>query len=299
MASVEIARRHVLAAYGAVAAAALIWGSLGLVAKFVYSQGMEPYQLSLWRSAVGAALGFVVLSATRSFPTKLDSKHLLGLAILGLSGVTGFYTFYFLTLARASVAVAAVLVYTAPVIAFLMSWATGREKPDAFKFGAMAASLAGVVLVSNLLYVGIGVSITAVITGLLAASSYALFTVTAKEYRAHFKPLAIVSFSLAIGTLALVPVAALTGPLVPSTTVAAWLVLTVSAAAQALLAYGLFTWGLKQVEASRAIVVATLEPVSAAVLGYLVLGESLTPSQIAGAALVVLSALIVQRSGSR
>lgn len=285
-------------AYGAVAAAALIWGSLGLVAKFVYSQGMAPYQLSLWRSAVGAALGFAALAVTRSF-RGLRLRKVPGLVLLGLSGVTGFYTFYFLTLTKASVAVAAVLVYTAPVIAFVISMFLGRERPEPGKFAAMAASLVGVALVSNLPAQGAEVPVVSILTGLAAAASYATFTVTAKSYRDIYSPLALVSFALAVGTLALVPIAALSGPLVPSATPAAWLVLAVSAAAQALLAYALFTWGLKHVEASRAIVVATLEPVSAALWGYVILGEQMTALQLVGGALVLAGAVAVQRFGVR
>jgi DME family drug/metabolite transporter len=296
---VETARRSALTAYGAIAMAALIWGSLGLVAKFVYSQGMAPYQLAFWRSAVGALLGLAVLWISGSLPRGVTLRQFVGVLVMGLSGVTGFYTFYFLTLTRASVAVAAVLVYTAPVIAFLISWAFGKERPDRYKFAAMAGSLLGVALVSNLLQEGGSFPLTAMLTGLAAAASYAVFTVTAKEYRAQFQPLALVSFSLAVGTLALLPIAAVSGSLVPATTQAAWLVLILSAAAQALLAYALFTWGLKRVEASRAIVVATLEPVSAAMLGYVVLGEQMNAAQLVGATLVILSALAVQRFGSR
>ncbi len=298
MSRAEAVPTSALVAYGAVALAALIWGSLGLVAKFVYSQGMTSYQLALWRSAVGALFGLAALSVTRSFQGSGPWGHAKGLVIMGLSGVAGFYIFYFLTLTRASVAVAAVLVYTAPVIAFLISWVLGREKPDKHRFAAMGASLLGVALVSNLFNEANSIPITSVVTGLCAAASYAVFTVTAKAYRLYLQPLGLVTFSLIVGTLALLPIAALSGPLVPSATPAAWLVLAASAGAQALLAYVLFTWGLKRVEASRAIVVATLEPVSAAILGYVVLGEQMSLSQVVGAGLVILGALTVQRSGS-
>ncbi len=63
-----------------------------------------------------------------------------------------------------------------------------------------------------------------------------------------------------------------------------------------LLAQWLYLTGLRQVEASRASLIASVEPVVAAVLGYLVLGERLDPPQFVGGTLVLGAVMIARRT---
>ncbi|HYG59581.1 MAG TPA: EamA family transporter, partial [Symbiobacteriaceae bacterium] len=63
-------------------------------------------------------------------------------------------------------------------------------------------------------------------------------------------------------------------------------------------AYGLYLTGLQLIESSHASILATIEPVVAALLGYLMLSEPLTLPQVAGIALVLFGAFVLQ-AGSR
>jgi drug/metabolite transporter (DMT)-like permease len=72
----------------------------------------------------------------------------------------------------------------------------------------------------------------------------------------------------------------------------AWLAVTTLAIASTYIAYQLYYAGLRHIEASRAVVVASVEPVVAAFLAALLYGEQLTLSGYLGAILVVGSALV-------
>ncbi len=62
-------------------------------------------------------------------------------------------------------------------------------------------------------------------------------------------------------------------------------------------AFGLYNWAISQIPATRAAAFINLIPVVAVILGWTVLGESLTPGQTAGAVLVGMGVLISQKAG--
>jgi drug/metabolite transporter (DMT)-like permease len=61
-----------------------------------------------------------------------------------------------------------------------------------------------------------------------------------------------------------------------------------------LVPFPLFVWGLQRVEAARAGIVSTLEPLTAAVIAFVWLGQTLSPLQILGGLLVMAGIAVVQ-----
>ncbi|PZN06702.1 MAG: EamA family transporter, partial [Bacillota bacterium] len=80
---------------------------------------------------------------------------------------------------------------------------------------------------------------------------------------------------------------------------AVWAVLVVLGVGPTYLAYRLYTHGLRLVPASTAAIVAMVEPVVAALLGWLLLRETLTASQVAGGFLVLLGAVLARDRSPR
>jgi len=66
-----------------------------------------------------------------------------------------------------------------------------------------------------------------------------------------------------------------------------WASWPIATALHPLLAYTLFIASMRYIEASRASITATLEPVMAATFAYFVLGETLEPLQLLGGAMVL------------
>jgi len=60
------------------------------------------------------------------------------------------------------------------------------------------------------------------------------------------------------------------------------------------LAFGLYTAGLKCLDAGQAAIVATVEPVVAGAVGVILLGEALTAPKLLGALLVLAVAVLAQ-----
>ena len=101
--------------YVYVVLAALLWASSGSAAKFLFMDGMSPFQLVQLRSTISAALLFLWLLATKRSLLKIKRKDLVYFFLLGISlGATQFTYLY--AISRINVAAAILLQYQAPVL---------------------------------------------------------------------------------------------------------------------------------------------------------------------------------------
>src|SRR3712207_2820106 len=118
----------------AVAAAASIWGTLGLFAKILYAQGVSFESLVVVRAFVGwlAVIGFLL--ATQGIRSlQVSRRDLVFLLPLGLVGIGTFYLLYFYTVRESTVGTAAILLYSAPAFVVVLAWLFLREPLNAAK----------------------------------------------------------------------------------------------------------------------------------------------------------------------
>lgn len=286
-----------LRSYALVAAAGAMWGGMGVLAKLLYAAGVTPWSLVFYRALLGTlACGLAILVLNRSW-FAVRREDLPFLALYGLVSTSAFFTLYLLTLSLTSVAVAVVLLYTAPVFAAAMARVAFGEPFTALKISALGLTLAGCVLVTGLQSGQLAAGILGAATGLGSALTYGAFGVLGKHARRRYGPLTILFYSMAFGTLFLLPVLALPdahlGPYSPDV----WFLLLLIAAGPTLLSRVFYVAAVKHIEASRAAIVATIEPVVAAVLAAIALGELLSPGQVVGGMLVIAGSILAQQRG--
>jgi DME family drug/metabolite transporter len=116
----------------AVAAAATMWGTLGIFAKILYAQGVSFESLVAVRASVGwlAVIGFLL--ATRGArDLRVERRDLAFLLPLGLVGIGAFYLLYFYTVRESTVGTAAILLYSAPAFVVVLAWLFLREPLNA------------------------------------------------------------------------------------------------------------------------------------------------------------------------
>ena len=122
--------------------------------------------------------------------------------------------------------------------------------------------------------------------GLLSGLTYALYYLMGKRFFGRYTPAAIYAVALPVGAIGLAPLV----PFADKTPVT-WALLAAIAVLCTYLAYLAYGVGLRQLPATRASVIASLEPVVAAGLAAILFGERLSPAALLGAAMVVGSAL--------
>ena len=125
--------------------AALCWGLSGGIGGILMDDGWDPFVVSFYRGAIGL-LCVLLWLALRPRGSGLGNPRLWGWSALAGLGVAGNFAFYFLSIAEGSVAVAATLMYCAPVFVYLTSFVLRLERPSPLKWAAIALVLLGAVV---------------------------------------------------------------------------------------------------------------------------------------------------------
>ena len=272
--------------------AATCWGISGVIAGFLMNKGWGPIVISFYRGVIGLLFFFVWLL----FHFKKNwivSPHLYVWALIAGVGVAGNFTFYFLSIQASSVAVAATLMYTAPVFVLVTSFLLGLERSTWFKWGCIAAVLSGIVLLTGTYNTdSITVSMLGAAAGLASAVSYALFIFSFKKASEHGKPqltltIAFLSFCLILFVLVdnQESAAVLTSPDL------SWFFLLGIVGAG--ISFVLYLIGIQSTTAATASMVAMVEPVTASLLGVLLLGVELTLIQVLGMTIILMTVTVL------
>jgi probable blue pigment (indigoidine) exporter len=269
------------------AIAPAIWGSTYFVTTSFLPQGY-PLTVAMLRALPA---GLLLLLIVRKLPTGLWWGRAF---ILGALNFSFFWAMLFVSAYRLPGGVAATVGAVQPLIVIALS-RLFLGKP--IRFIAVVAGLIGIAGVALLVLTPkAALDPVGVTAGLAGAVSMAFGTVLTRHWQPPVSSLTFTSWQLTAGGILLVPVAFFLEPALPVPTTAnilgiAWLGLVGAA-----FTYLLWFRGLSRIEPSAAASLGFLSPVVATVLGWLALGQSLTPIQLSGFAMVLVSVWLSQRS---
>jgi DME family drug/metabolite transporter len=277
--------------YLLVALAALLWGTLGIASRLILQSGVEPLELSFWRATIGGSL--FALQALRMREIRVERGDVAPVAAFAVVGVSLFYLSYQLAVRAGGAALAAILLYTAPAWVALASALWLHERMTRRKLAALTLTLAGVALVALGAKGDTGairVGGSALFWGLVSGLAYAAYYLFGKRYFTRYHTATLFMYALPLGALLLLPAVH-----VAPKSAAIWAWIGFVGVVPTFLALQVYSAGLKRVTATNAVTVATLEPVVAAVLAYLVWGEALGLLGYLGAALVLAGVILMAR----
>ena len=192
---------------------------------------------------------------------------------------------------------ASVVNATTPLFTVVVMAVAGEERLFARRVAGVIAGLIGVVILRG----GFGLDTAGqagqgigVLLCLSAAASYGVAALLARRQLANSPPLATATFQLLASSAMMVFVAGIFDRpwTLPMPGAATWLAVLGLAALSTALAYIVFFQILRRSGATNVMLVTLLSPVTAILLGYLVLGERISLLEIGGA-LVIGSALLV------
>ena len=287
--------------------AAMMFGMLGPVTRLAGDAGLPGIGMTAWRALLGVAFLAVVIAVTGGageFAAAMRGLDRHGAAALATAAVSGLVlnAAIFTAFGLAPVALVLMMFYTYPAGVAVVDILMGHERMTRWRASALALSMAGVVLVLA------GGSPTAeaapnvaagVLLGLLASAAQVLFvTVSRNGYRSvPAAGASAVIMSVAVVGAAVIAIAAGQGAglLVPFDTLGVWPLILLAGVAAAGVSSWLFLVAIRRIGGTRAGILMLFEPVTGVVLATVVLGESMTVAQMAGTALVLLGALVLQR----
>jgi len=287
-------------ALAAVLAAGTFWGTMGFFARSLYAAGFGPLEVAQTRITTGLVfVGLYILLFNRSlFKVKLkDIWCFLGTGIVSL---LLFSTCYFSALNYTSLAVAAILLYTAPFFVMIMSLLLFKEKMNSKKVLALILAFTGCVLVS-----GVGgdtqFSWKGILLGLGSGFFYALYSIFGRYainrgYGAWTMTFYTFLFC-SIGCAFLSDWQVIGSVIAASSTNVLW-VLGLGFVT-AFLPYVLYSTGLEHMESSKASILASVEPVVSALFGVFVFHETLSIWGILGIAMVLGAIIVLNAKGKK
>jgi drug/metabolite transporter (DMT)-like permease len=297
--------RHTLG-YVMVATAATLFAVNGTVSKVVLGSGLSSLELTQIRSTGAAVglLGFLLAFA----PSRLHftRKELLFLVVFGVTGVAFVQWLYFVAIDHLPVGIALLIQFIAPVFVALFARFVYQERIRRRIWVALVLCTTGLSVVVEI-WSGLAFS-TAGITAALAASfALTAYILMAERERRHRDPVSLSFYGFLFAALfwavvqplwrfpwsALDDTVSLQGNL-SEHTAPVWLLVGFVIVVGTMITFTLLTGALRHIPATRASIVATLEPVIATVVAWLWLGESFGTAQLAGGAVVLAGIFLAQ-----
>ncbi len=256
------------------------------------------------RIALAAVLLAPVVAVLRPRALRFGREDLWLLLGYGVLGVAGVQLLFFVAVARVPVGVAMVLVNLAPALVALWVRVVRRTRlPGRVWFG-IGSAVAGLALVAQI-WRGGELDMLGVAAGSGSAICSAGYFLLGEHGASRHDPAGLTMAGLAVGAVVMavftppwtLPAQLLTAPAVlGGVEVPVWLVLLVLAVIGTALPYLVGLRALRDLPSAPASVLAVAEPLVAAVLAWLLLGQSLGVMQMVGAVVMVIGALLVQLS---
>lgn len=198
-----------------------------------------------------------------------------------------------------SVANATVLTNLSPVVVTAVAWFLFRERPQRIFIAGLAIALAGAGLMA--LAADAGQAINAPLGDALSVATalwYAFYFIAMRSARQQAGASRAMFWSTLASTPILLAVAFAFGEQIIPGSGAGWAA-CVGLAIVHVAGQGSIAWALGRLPASIASVVVLAQPVVAAVVGWILFGETLTPLQVLGGVLTLAGVVIAQRAQVR
>jgi len=290
----SVSARRPARGYALAAAGAAMWALNGTMARELLDDGVDAARLAQLRSAGSWVLLALVLAVARRDLLSVDRRELPSLALLGVVGLAGVHATYFLAIDRLQIGVAVTIQYLAPLLLLLwLRLAHGRRLAPSL-WGAVALSAVGCFFVVRAYDAG-SLDAVGVAAAFGAALTFAVYMVGSERAGHRHQPVTTLFWTFGFASVFWALVAPWWG--FPHD--------RLDAADALLLAGGVIVVGtllpficmvaaLRHIPAPRAAVVATLEPLLAAMFAWIILGEALSAVQLFGGAAVLGAVVWVQ-----
>jgi len=274
---------------------AVCFGTLGVFGKLAYRLGLTTPQLLSYRFGLAAVLLWLTAAALRErLPPR---RSLVGLVIMGGAGYAGQSGSYFSALHFIPASTNALLLYTFPVVVTLLAALLFGETLGWVKLGAVAIAFLGTVLVVQAqLHAAPAIGI---ILGLGSAAFYSGYILFGSRLLPGLPPVSATATIMTSAAVVWSLYAAVTGQLFVSWNAPRLGLIASFAVVGTTIPVLTFILGLRIVGPSRAAILSTLEPASTVFLAVIVLGETASPLQWIGGALVLASVVVLEGPGWR
>ena len=280
--------------YLKLAAVTMIWGGTFVAGRFL-ADSLTPLFAASLRFLLASMALLLFLLLARVPLVKPSFKQWLQLALLGFFGIFFYNLCFFYGLHYINASRASLIVALNPAVIALASWLVFKERLSRVKVAGIAICIAGasLVIISRNPQLLAG-NADAWIGDLLifgCVLAWGVYSLCSKELNQSLGPVQTVTYSILLGTAMLWMTSAVRGELSSDVLLSLgpqqWLSLMYLGVLGSALAYIGYYDGIRQIGATRSGVFIALNPLTAVILGALLLGEQLTMAMCLGGGLIL------------
>lgn len=281
--------------------AGIFWGCMGIFVRKLTSLGFSSIQIVSIRLSLAAVFFSLILFIKNRSGFKIVPKDILLFLGLGFGSILFFTICYFTAINLMSLSTAAILLYTSPIWIMLMSLIFFHEKMTKRKSLALLLAFSGCILVSGIS--GEKISFAGFIIGLASGLGYGLYSILGTIALRRYSPYTVTTYTFllaSLGSLAICRPVEMINKFSASPNLFHLIFFCLlTALITAVIPFLAYTQGLRYVEASKAGILATIEPMVATLIGFFVFSESLSLFSTLGILLILGAVIILNLKGKK
>lgn len=275
--------------------AAVLWASSGTMGKALFQGGLTPADLVQVRVTLATLILAVALFAGQRSLLSIRLRDagflfLLGGVVMAMVQVTYFYT-----ISQIQVMAAILLQYLSPIFVAVFSMLFWGERCTPGKLVALVLAFAGCYLVAGGYNMALlSMNRMGLLAGLFSAVLYALYALGGEWAMRRYNPWTVVFYSFCFAAVTWNVIHPPFKFLYANHDAAQWMRLLYIAVLGTVAPFSLYFLGINYIRSTQAMITATLEPISAGLLAFIFLGETLEPLQLIGAGCVIAAIVVLQ-----
>ncbi|MFY0641493.1 MAG: EamA family transporter [Bermanella sp.] len=280
------------------AMAPILWGSTYIVTTEILPDGM-PFTAAVIRCLPA---GLILIAISRYRPSGAQWKQLLMLSFFNFACFQGLL---FIAAYRLPGGLAAVIGAIQPLVVLALGWIVLTDKPAKLTFFACLTAIVGMamLIISPMMNQGVLWDEVGIIAAFFGAISMGVGIFYSKHWQqkssANTPLLAFTGWQLTLGGIMLLPFSLWLDPSLPALTLEHALGFSYLAIIGTLLTYLIWFTGVSKLSSAAVSALGLLSPISAIILGWLILNQTIEGWALVGLSIVIASVLIVQYSQSR
>jgi len=275
--------------------AAILWAVSGSAAKFLFNNGITTFQLAQLRISIATGVIFLWFGISQRSLFKIYFKDIFYFITLGFGAMALVQFTYLLAISKINVAAAILLQYLAPSLIAIYTIVFKHEKPEPKTLTAVILATVGCYLLVGAYQLNVlSMNKVGILSGILSAIAFAWYSIQAEYGMKKYPSWTVLFYAMLFGAVAwnifYPPFEAFVQPY--SFNEWAWIIYigTMGTA----LPFGFYLKGISLIRSTRASITATLEPITAGIISYLFLNETMEPLQMFGGLLVIFSIILLQ-----
>jgi drug/metabolite transporter (DMT)-like permease len=281
---------------------ALFWGGTFTAGRLV-SQNVGPFSIALQRFAIASIFLLLLTWRTEGRLPALKKSQVLSVVLLGMTGIFTYNVMFFKGLKIIEASRASLIIATCPVFIAIASAFLLKEKINAAKVLGILVSLCGAIVVISrgnvrqIFHAGLSLGELYILCCVLSWTAYSLI---GKTVMRDLSPLASVSYSAAVGAVALFVPACFEGLIrdMAGQSILDWLSICYLSLFGTVLGFVWYYEGVARIGPMKAGLFINFVPVFAIVFAFLILAEPITLSLAVGALLVIWGVYLTNRKAN-